>query len=479
MNEIFPKIVHHGALHGVTGSCHELQFSPEDGILIDCGLFQGDDIPDGQDDRDAEDRFSPLVDFPVEHIKALVVTHVHLDHVGRIPYLLAAGFKGPIYCTEPSALLLPLMLEDAVKVGISHDQRLIEGFLDHLQSLLVPLPYGQWQPLATDRASDVAIRLQPAGHILGSAYVEVSCMTQPEGPDSDSRELRVVFSGDLGAPYTPLLPAPRSPYRADLLVLESTYGDRLHEGRKERRELLQQVIEGALQDRGVVLVPAFSIGRTQELLYELEEIIFRCRTREAAAGMPWDDLEIIVDSPLASRFTEAYRQLQPFWDAEARGRVRAGRHPLSFEQMTTIDSHADHENTVAYLAKTARPCVVIAAGGMCSGGRIVNYLKALLGDPRTDVLFVGYQAAGTPGRDIQEYGPKGGYVVFDGQRYPIRARVHTISGYSAHADQKNLVDFVRRMRIKPKEIRLVHGEESAKKALSSVLMASQKSLPRP
>jgi metallo-beta-lactamase family protein len=469
MSDIFPKIVHHGALQGVTGSCHELRLSPEDGILVDCGLFQGEDVPDGQDERDAEDRFSPLVDFPVEHIKALVVTHVHLDHVGRIPYLLAAGFKGPIYCTEPSAVLLPLMLEDAVKIGISRDQRLIEGFLDHLKTLLVPLPYGQWQEIATDTAADVAIRLQPAGHILGSAYVEVSCMTQPAASGADSRELRVVFSGDLGAPYTPLLPAPRSPYRADLLVLESTYGDRLHEGRKERRQQLQQVIERALQDRGVVLVPAFSIGRTQELLYELEEIIFRCRSRQAAEGMPWDDLEIIVDSPLASRFTEAYRQLQPFWDAEARGRVRAGRHPLSFEQLTTIDSHADHENAVAYLRKTARPCVVIAAGGMCSGGRIVNYLKALLGDSRTDVLFVGYQAAGTPGRDIQEYGPKGGYVVFDGQRYPIRARVHTISGYSAHADQKNLVDFVRRMRCKPKEIRLVHGEESARNALEAVL----------
>ncbi|MGA7826361.1 MAG: MBL fold metallo-hydrolase [Geobacteraceae bacterium] len=460
----FPHIVHHGALHGVTGSCHELRLSPEDGLLVDCGLFQGDDLPEGT----GTDRSKTRIDFPVDHLKALVVTHVHLDHVGRIPFLLAAGFKGPIYCSEPSAVLLPLMLEDAVKVGFTRDQRLVDSFLDRLQSQLSPLPYGQWQTLATATAQDVAIRLQPAGHILGSAYLEVSCPTAT-APSGKETELRVVFSGDLGAPYTPLLPAPRSPYRADLLVLESTYGDRLHQGRKERRRLLQQVIERALQDRGVVLVPAFAIGRTQELLYELEEIIFRCRTRPAAAGMPWEDLEIIVDSPLASRFTEAYQQLQPYWDAEARKRVQSGRHPLDFEQLTVIDSHADHENTVAYLRKTARPCLVIAAGGMCSGGRIVNYLKALLGDQRTDVLFVGYQAAGTPGRDIQEYGPKGGYVVLDGQRYPIRARIHTISGYSAHADQKNLVDFVRRIRCKPKEIRLVHGEESARKALSSVL----------
>jgi len=469
MNEPYPDIIHHGALHGVTGSCHELRLSPEDGLLIDCGLFQGDDAPEEHPSGESADRLSPRIDFPIDHIRALVVTHVHLDHAGRIPYLLGAGFKGPIYCSQPSAVLLPLMLEDALRIGITRDQRLIGGFLDHLQTLLVPLPYGQWQPLDTGQAPGVALRLQPAGHILGSAYVEIRCPVPSPAAGIDARELRVVFSGDLGAPYTPLLPSPRSPYRADVLVLEATYGDRLHEGRRERRDTLRQVIERALRDRGVVLVPAFAVGRTQELLYELEEIIHRCRTRQAADGLPWDELEIIVDSPLASRFTEAYLRLLPFWDAEARTRVRAGRHPLSFEQLTTIDSHADHENTVAYLRKTGRPCVVIAAGGMCGGGRIVNYLKALIGDARTDVLFVGYQAAGTPGRDILDYGPKGGYVVLDGQRYPIRAKVHAISGYSAHADQKNLLDFVRRIRCKPREIRLVHGDAEAKKALQAVL----------
>ncbi|NCP78877.1 MAG: MBL fold metallo-hydrolase, partial [Desulfuromonadales bacterium] len=139
-----------------------------------------------------------------------------------------------------------------------------------------------------------------------------------------------------------------------------------------------------------------------------------------------------------------------------------GRHPLSFEQLTTIDSHQDHQQTVEYLKRKARPCVVIAAGGMCSGGRIVNYLKNLLKDPRTDVLFCGYQAAGTPGRDIQTYGPQGGYVFLDGQKIDIRARIHNISGFSAHADQQNLVNFVKRMRYKPQHVRLVHGEEDAR-----------------
>jgi len=487
LNKLYPQILHHGALQGVTGSCHELRLAEQSGILIDCGLFQGDEaqlqrIRSTVPEADGLSDSRQSIDFPIGHIKALVVTHVHIDHVGRIPYLLAAGFEGPIYCSEPSALLLPLVLEDAVKVGFTRDSRLIESFLKRLQKLIVPLPYGRWQPIETDAAASLDIKLQPAGHILGSAYVEcrvrpslVGCGQLHKGADNGpltmdvKPEQRIIFSGDLGAPYAPLLPAPRSPYRADVLVLEATYGDRLHEGRRERRQKLRQLIEEALQDRGVVLVPAFSIGRTQELLYELEEIVHRQGDRKTPAGLPWDELEIIVDSPLASRFTEAYRQLRPYWDAEARRKLRSGRHPLSFEQLTTIDSHTDHQQAVAYLQKTARPCVVIAASGMCSGGRIVNYLKALIGDRRTDVLFVGYQGAGTAGRDIQVYGPRGGYVVFDGRRYPIRARIHTIGGYSAHADQQNLVNFVRRMRHRPHTVRLVHGDVEAKQTLAARL----------
>lgn len=290
---MYPQLHFHGATTGVTGSCHELQYSDNASILIDCGLFQGSEHDNQQ------------IDFPVDHVRALVVTHVHIDHVGRIPYLLAAGFSGPIYCSESSAVLLPLVLEDAVKIGFTRDRRMIDRFLAHIKKLIIPLPYNNWQSVS-DSLNSPKIKLKPAGHILGSAYVE--CDVNGE---------RIVFSGDLGAPYAPLLSNPRAPYRADKLVLESTYGDRQHTGRRERRKRLKQIIHKALSDRGVILIPAFSIGRTQELLYELEDLIHRYRQQDVATGLPWDDLEIIVDSPLASRFTATYRQLRTFWDAEA------------------------------------------------------------------------------------------------------------------------------------------------------------------
>ncbi|MFZ5460388.1 MAG: MBL fold metallo-hydrolase RNA specificity domain-containing protein [Pseudomonadota bacterium] len=518
----YPQIEHHGAKDGVTGSCHQLDMNATTSLLVDCGLFQGDDasIPSGEGGSRLP------IDFPLDTIKALVVTHVHIDHVGRIPYLLAAGFEGPILCSEASAKLLPIVLEDAFKLSFSRDQQRVERYIDLVESRLVALPYQHWFTLVDTEELNARIRLQRAGHIIGSAYVEID-LNYPQAGESK----RIVFSGDLGAPHAPFLMPPQPPERADILVLESTYGDRLHEDRQTRRQRLEAIIEQALQDQGTVLIPAFSIGRTQELLYELEEIIHTrsvgasplinvppsetvsasvgasslansnnpdrpllpsgeragVRGREAlpessitseSAGMRrdtpetnWPELPVILDSPLASRFTAAYRELKPFWNQEARDRVQSGRRPLSFEQLITIDSHSDHQRIVNHLTQTARPAIVIAGGGMCSGGRIVNYLKAMLGDKRHNVLFVGYQAKGTPGHAIQTYGPKGGYVNLDGERFDIRAGISSIGGYSAHADQNGLVDFVTGMQQWPTEIRVVHGEDNAKHALAAQLQA--------
>jgi len=448
----FPNFIHHGGASGVTGSCHQLVATDKHSLLVDCGLFQGEDAEsDGLQQLE--------IKFDLSAIRALVVTHVHIDHIGRLPYLLAAGFTGPIFCSQPSAHLLPLVIEDALKIGFTRDEQLIEQFLKRVQRQLVPLDYKQWYTLVDDKNLRLKIKLHRAGHILGSCYLEVALYFKAK-----KLKKRVIFSGDLGAPWSPLLPAPKSPYKCDYLVLESTYGDRLHSSRQNRVKRLQLAIEKALENKGTVLIPAFSIGRTQELLYELEGLVHN-------AGGLWQDLEIIVDSPLAAKFTQVYRQLKPYWDKEAQRRLQAGRHPLNFENLYTVNTHQEHEATVAYLAKTGRPAVVIAASGMCAGGRIVNYLKAMLGDAKHQVLFVGYQASGTPGRKIQKYGPTGGYVELDGQRYTIKAGVDTLTGYSAHADQKDLVNFIKRMRYWPKEVRLVHGQEEAKQALKTKVKA--------
>lgn len=464
----YPTNEHYGASEGVTGSCHQLRMDATSSLLVDCGLFQGSETSSGG--RASAGQLA--VEFALQTVKVLVVTHVHIDHAGRLSHLLAAGFKGPILCSEPSARLLPIVLEDAFKLGFSWDQK-IARYVERAEQLLLPLPYNQWFTLAEIDTLVARIRLQRAGHILGSAYVEIHLTYSATGDYT-----RIVFSGDLGAPQAPLLMPPVSPERADILVLESTYGDRLHEDRTQRRQRLEAVIERALQDEGTVLIPAFSIGRTQELLYELGEIIHS--QSQASAGAVanartqlnptnWPELPIILDSPLAHRFTEAYCELQPYWNQEARKQVAAGRDPLAFDNLITLDSHAGHVAVVNHLTQTARPAIVIAGGCMCAGGRIVNYLKAMLGDARHNVLFVGYQAKGTPRQIIQQYGPKGGYVELDGERYDIRAGITSIGGYSAHADQQGLVDFVTGMKEWPTEIRVVHGEERAKTELAASL----------
>lgn len=474
-NVEWPRIVHHGAHAGVTGSCHQLLVDSDTSFLIDCGLFQGAETTDLE--RGANTRLA--IDFDISTIRALIVTHVHIDHVGRIPWLLDAGFDGPIICSEPSAELLPIVLEDAFKLSVSRERELVDGYLRLLHKRIIAVPYNQWLPLSSAAGSQLRMRLQRAGHILGSAYVEFE-LPKPQGAQLAPR---IVFSGDLGAPYAPILSAPKPPYRADVLVLESTYGDRLHKNRRNRRQQLKKVIEAALRDQGTVLVPAFSMGRTQEILYELEAILHEagCRscvtdplalfTREldGQASPRWEDVPVILDSPLASKFTAAYQRLYPFWDGEARQRLSQGRNPLDFLHLLTIDEHAAHAQMVEFLARTGRPAIVIAGGGMCEGGRIVNYLEKMLADTRHNVLFVGYQAEGTLGRKIQTYGPKNGYVDINGKRLTIRAGIAAVEGYSAHADQAGLVRFVTGMQRWPQQVRLVHGDARAKQVLQQAI----------
>ncbi|WP_434772276.1 MBL fold metallo-hydrolase RNA specificity domain-containing protein [Pseudomonas entomophila] len=470
----YPCLTHHGGAQTVTGSCHQLHLDADTSVLIDCGLAQGADAALGQSALGAG----------LDTLQALIVTHVHLDHVGRLPALFAAGYRGPILCSEPSAQLLPLVLEDAYKLTISSDPAEVARYLAFVQALVRPLPFAQWHTLVERQGLTCRVRLQRAGHVLGSAYVECDVHHHATG-----QRTRVVFSGDLGAPARGLLRAVEPPERADLLVLESTYGDRLH-APGDRQQALEAVVERALADHGTVLIPAFSLGRTQEVLFDLEAILHRkalCpSTRTALPDDPlsrldWSQLPIILDSPLAQRITQVYRELHHHWNDDASQRLRDGRAPLGFGQLISVDSHADHARVVNYLKSTGKPAIVIAGNGMCSGGRIVAYLKAMLGDPRHEVVFVGHQVPGTPGAVIQASAGAAGFVRIDldGQAYEIRAKVFSVPGYSAHADQAGLVEFVTGMGRWPSRIRLVHGEAPARHALAERLrdIYAKKGLP--
>ncbi|AJG15127.1 MULTISPECIES: MBL fold metallo-hydrolase RNA specificity domain-containing protein [Pseudomonas] len=462
----YPVLSHHGGVRGVTGSCHQLHLDPSTSLLIDCGLEQGAEAAPGA--------ASEPLGFGVQGIQALVITHVHLDHVGRIPALLAAGYRGPILCSEPSVRLLPLVLEDAYKLSISSEPAHVARYLEFISDLIVPLPFEQWHTLVERPGLGCRIRLQRAGHLLGSAYVECDM-------HHGQFNSRYVFSGDLGAGGNPLLRPVQPPERADVLVLESIYGDRLHPHNGDRRQQLEEAIDRALADKGTLLIPSFSLGRTQELLCELEDILYSKAlvgsTGPCLEGEPldWSQLPIILDSPLAQRITGVYRDLHDYWNAEARARLAEGRDPLGFSQLFSVDTHARHQQVVNYLKSTGRPAIVIAGNGMCSGGRIVNYLKAMLGNSRHEVLFVGYQAKGTPGAVIQACEGAEGFVQvdLDGQMYEVCAKVINVDGYSGHADQAGLVSFVQGIPAVPGCIVLVHGESRAKVSLKQAIRRSQ------
>ncbi|TOQ60333.1 MBL fold hydrolase, partial [Vibrio parahaemolyticus] len=413
------KVLHHGGKDTVTGSCHELQLE-RGSILVDCGLFQGKDALLGRQNR------SLTIEFSLTKVKALVLTHAHIDHIGRLPWLLAAGFRGKIYCTRATTELVPLMLADGLKLQLGLGQQQRQHILSLIKQRLVPCDYHNWISIK----GLAYLRFQPAGHILGSAYLEFKL----------SNNEVVVFSGDLGPSNTPLLPDPIPPVKADYLFIESTYGDKHHESVKSRSTRLLSIIEHALEDGGVIVIPAFSVGRTQELLFDIEQLLYQESLHDA--------LPVILDSPLAREVTKTYRRFKKLWGKEAKKRVVQHRHPLGFEQCITIETHAEHMRLVNRLASTSEPAIVVAASGMCEGGRVLNYLEALLPDSRNDVLFAGYQAEGTLGRQIQD---GANTVEIAGKQIIVKAQIHTISGYSAHADQSDLIRFVEGIHPPPKE----------------------------
>jgi metallo-beta-lactamase family protein len=438
------RLVHHGGHEGVTGSCHQLWLDDAHSLLVDCGTFQGED---------ARRNPSPEIEFPLQGIEALLVTHVHIDHVGRIPYLYGAGFNKPLYCSRPTAELLPLMMEDTLKIGFTRNKKAIQNFLQMLRKHVRPVPYFKW----VDGPAGSKLRFRPAGHVLGAAIIEVQF--------KDGRI--AVFSGDLGASHSPLMKDFTSPERADLLLLESTYGDKLHEDRSQRTERLEAVLRHTQANGGTTIIPAFSLGRTQELLYELNGIFERLNCPRGNDQLC--KIEVIIDSPLGREFTRLYNNLREYWGEEAREMLSVDSQPLVFDNLTSIGGHKEHLDKLDFVARRRVPTLVIAGSGMCVGGRVVNWLKRLLPEPTTDVVLVGFQARGTPGRLMQ--GGDSNEVFLDGRRVPVKARIHNLSGYSAHGDQADLVRFVEGFESRPKHIRLVHGEDKAKAALRELLQS--------
>lgn len=438
----YPKVTHLGAGEGVTGSCHLLRASGLN-ILVDCGAVQGDDV------------VAPMERWPVgpERVDFLFLTHAHMDHIGRVPELIQAGFRGEILATHPTRELLGPMLEDGLKFSDLSRQE-ASDLLSRLDGMSRGFEYGE----RFDLKNGVCFRLGRAGHILGSCFVELS---------SPSDGWSVTFSGDLGARDTPILPDPDPPGSCDLLVLESTYGDALHEDRRQRVRRLGEVLTRALDDGGKVFIPAFALGRTQELVYEMDRLFTDPELRTAFPKLyRGTRIPVVIDSPLGLEITKVYARLKAYWDREARAILRTGDNPIDFDALYAVYKYEDHRRAL----DLPGPCIVIAGSGMCTGGRIIDHLVSGLEEPRNDVLFVGYQALGAPGRKIlDQAGKPGASVVLDGRRVRIRAGVHALGGYSAHADREGIMDWVRSMPAKPGRIRLVHGEPAARKALAARL----------
>ncbi len=395
-------------------------------LLVDCGLIQGEKF--AQEANRADFAYNPA------SIDYLLVTHAHIDHIGRIPKLVRDGFQGKIVSTPETLELSRLMLPDAFSVLRSETPKdaeplYDEGDIKRTFSLWTTQPYHQ--PF---QAGEFEVTTKDSGHILGSCMFEISRLSSsplPLSKGENERGLRrsIVFTGDLGNSPSPLLKNAEEITDATYLVMESVYGDRNHEDREERRERLAEVITGAVARGGALLIPCFSLEKTQALLFEMDELL-------EAKKIP--SVPVFLDSPLAIKVTDVYRRYSHGLNDEAKQQIAKGNDIFAFPNLRlSMDVRASSE-----VVHAPSPKIIIAGSGMSAGGRIIGHEKRYLSDPKSTILFVGYQAAGSLGRQIQE-GVKN--VRIHTEDIVVRAQVETITGYSSHKDRDRLLEFVARI----------------------------------
>ena len=449
-----------GATKTVTGSNFLLEGAGKR-ILIDCGLYQG---------KAAEERenYSDFA-YNVQDIDFLLLTHAHIDHSGKIPKLYVDGYRNPVIATKATCDLCSIMLPDSghiqemenewknrkrVRKGLEARPPLYtaQDAIDCLE-IFKPVSYDE----IVELTPEIHVRYNDAGHMLGSSIIEVWIK-------EDGEEKKIVFTGDLGNNDIPLLDSPTMIETADYLVMESTYGGRLHMRNDDKAEMFLNIVAETLDKGGNVVIPSFAVGRTQEILYELNKLK-EVRTDEAFIEK-YEKLmkaPVYVDSPLAISATEIFRQNMNLFEEEVREEIQRGDNPLEFPGLqftqTADESRALNESNI--------PSIIISASGMCEVGRIKHHLKHNLWNPNSTILFVGYQAQGTLGSKIVNGEEK---VKIFGEEIAVNARIEYIEGYSGHADQEWLLNFIYSFITKPKHIFLVHGEPEGQKILKDKIL---------
>ena len=454
------KITFLGATKIVTGSNFLVEAAGKK-FLVDCGLYQGK--------AELEEHNYREFDYNPAEIDFMLLTHAHIDHSGRIPKLYNDGFKGPIYAHKATCDLCQIMLPDSghiqeMEAEWKNKKRLrkgqpIRGPLytaeDALKcmEIFVPVKYDE----IIQVSEDIYVRFNDAGHMLGSSTIEIWAK-------EDGKETKAVFSGDLGNNDIPLLSEPTMIDNCDYLVMESTYGSRLHVRNDQKAELFLKIVSETIDNGGTVVIPSFAVGRTQEILYEINKIKENRNDEEFLREYrTLMKVPVYVDSPLAISATQVFKENMDLFEDEVKEEMERGNNPLEFPGLKFTQTAEESKA----LNESDEPAIIISASGMCDVGRIKHHLKHNIWNPKSTILFVGYQAPGTLGYEIVNGAKK---VTIFGEEFAVNARIEYIEGYSGHADQEWLMNFVYSFYNKPKHIFLVHGEEESQEVLRNKIL---------